>query len=222
MRVHKDTAQSDRRLDWDQWTALWHNMLKVQDAVQLPDAPEAYAVVDASNITGIGLKKLGWSNAYDAVVQYAGRTEIADELRKRIKRKHLVPPENFRALGQGDWLGGVALQYGETSSTKLASMLDAVGLLDLVKEMLKAKAKSKADPEVPPEIYAYQNMRRKLGLADDLSSDIRAALTVEDANAAFCKRFPRTELVMTAYNLFNYHRKHTLELLEFILAKEKS
>jgi hypothetical protein len=45
---------------------------------------------------------------------------------------------------------------------------------------------------------------------------------VDDANAAFTNRFPRTKLVVDARTLFNYQPDHIVEVLEFVLAKEKT
>jgi hypothetical protein len=219
MRVFHTTAEDDKRLEWDDWELIWHRYQDLQAKAQLANAPASHAVLSAAQIKSIGLTRIGWGNAFEAVARYMERKDLQAALRARIKRKHLLAPEDI-STAQG-WMTSLAWALGTGLLTATEQHdLGKLKLLPQLKDMVAARAaakKAQREPDVPPEIEHYQWLCSRFGLENGLATDLRSALTVEDLDAAFLKRFPLASHV-GHYGAVRSSDRH--EILKFIFSKE--
>lgn len=219
-RVYNTTADEDRKFEWSHWQGMWSAYSNLQKSVQLPNAPSSYAVLSAGEVREIAIPRLGWKTAFDAIKEYINRPELRDAVRAKVKKKHLLAAESDRTINS--WMTGLSFLLAKDHlMTGIEKRLKALGLEQQLRDMWAARQKAKrGDDDVPPEIRNYQWLCTAMDVQDDdLGKDLQAALTVEDLDAGFVERFPRSKLISLNALLW-HHREHLNDTLEFILAKE--
>lgn len=216
MRDLHETVDKDYRIEWASWEAIWKSYQIVQGVAKLPGAPLDCAVVSAGEARRWYLPQLGWGNAFEAIGRYLQRPELHDELRKKIKRRHLAAAENWHSAG--GWMTGLAWWWGDGMPRELTHRLKELGLDQQLSDMVAArKALRGGAPALPQSVQAYQQLCNLMKMQDQLAGDISKAVTVEDLDAAFAKRFPLAQYVGLSHAL----QDKSTDAALFVLSKEE-
>lgn len=221
VRLAKAPIDQDTVFDRHHWDKMWERYLSVARLLDLKDTVTEYAMLSIAEVKSSCVKLLGWPTAYDAMVEYMGRQDVADHLLKKVKTWHPTPPSYFH---NGGWISGMSYRWQTNGIPgSLVKLLDRAKVAKVLAKMWAEPKRSTASRQgIPKELEAYRELMAMLRLADKTQGVGKAEITIEDLDASFARRFP----ILTAVGvndfleLFDQRPPDAAALLELAISRE--
>jgi hypothetical protein len=217
---HESKASEDRYLSEHDWLQhVWAQYCLLASALSLPDMPTCYAELTGSQLRETHVLRLGWNPACKGIAALL----TTDEVRKAVlalRVKGAPEGNHWHNDVPGQWMSRLVslLLRGDKIPASIVERLRALDVMPTIKACVESSnaTEKTQKKKATTAISHYLDLCRLLDVPAVEATNADNALTMDDLNEAFEKRFPLSESVNIGTALNNKQ----LDLIKYVLSKE--